>query len=79
MDPSSQARLEQILNPVPMSAEPHPVASSGLVEMESIVQPRYPAGIYAGPERRAQGYLIAEVVVESPALEGRSPDQDRHR
>lgn len=67
MDLRSTRLIGQILNPVPMSAAPAASRPATRISLEEIVHPPYACGAYTGPERRAQGYLIAEVIEEAPA------------
>lgn len=67
MDPRSEHLIRQILNPVPMGSVPMPTAAPTFVSARQVVHPLYACGGYTGPERRAQGYLIAEVVEEAPS------------
>lgn len=68
MDPRSERLISQILNPVAMgSGAATPENPAARMSLEEIVQPSYACGGYTGPERRAQGYLIAEVVEDAPA------------
>ena len=60
---------ESLLGPVP---DP---ASAG----DSPEEPNEAAPPYTGPERRAQGYLIAEVIAEAPAPDRQSPGFDAPR
>ena len=80
MHPVSESLIGQILNPAPMSGEPGGEAGGERVTLEQIVTPPGQKGAaYAGPERRAQGYLVAEVIPESPALDRQSPEFDPPR
>lgn len=70
MHPTSQQIIGQILNPTPASDASQPTAPGTRMTLEQIVQPK---GTYSGPERRAQGTLVAEVIpdaeVSPPARE----------
>lgn len=76
MDPRSQQIIQQILEPSPMGSAPVEQSASAPFTMEQIVQPGAPASSYTGPERRAQGYLIAEEVVEPQIPRGAEPPSD---
>lgn len=68
MDPRSEHLIGQILNPVAMGSGPAtPEDPAARVSAEQVVLPSHACGGYTGPERRAQGYLIAEVVEEAPS------------
>jgi hypothetical protein len=65
VDARSEKIIRQIVSPESIPAAEAPEAASEPMSLAQIVYPRSPeAGGYAGPERRAQGYLIAEVVEE---------------
>lgn len=72
MDPRSTRLIGQILNPVPMGTAPAMSPPSTRMSVAEIVQPPHACGAYTGPERRAQGYLIAEVIEEAPASQSPS-------
>lgn len=79
MHPVSQSRIGQILSPTGQAATPSPAASPSRVTLEQIVHPRADGSPYAGPERRAQGYLIAEPLPGAPAVDSppAGPGQQR--
>lgn len=79
MDRVSKSVIGQTLNPVPMSGASDQEAASEPVALEQIVTPDAPPAAYTGPERRAQGYLVAEILPESPAVDGQAPEFDRPR
>ena len=79
MHPVSEARIGQILNPVPMSTGSGPESSTEQISLQQIVTPRYASGAYTGPERRAQGYLIADVLMDPPTLQGQQAEAERRR
>jgi len=79
MHPVSEARISQILNPAPMSTGAAPEIAGEEISLDQVVNPRFASGAYTGPERRAQGYLIADVVVDSPSLHGRHPGTEPRR
>jgi hypothetical protein len=80
MDPVSETHIGKILNPAPIAGEVGQEAESAPVSLEEIVAPGgEQASGYTGPERRAQGYLIAEVLPDSPALDRQSPEFDPPR
>ena len=62
MHPVSEARIGQILNPIPMSESAAPEVAWERISLEQVVNPRYASGTYPGPERRAQGYIVADVI-----------------
>lgn len=70
MHPISQTRISQILNPTGQATAPTPAAPAARITLEQIVQPHPRASTYTGAERRAQGYLIAEVIPNAPAVDG---------
>lgn len=76
MDARSEKIIRQIVSPegVPDAERPEPASEP--MSLSQVVFPRSaePSG-YVGPERRAQGYLIAEVVEEArPSDASRFPD-----
>ena len=77
MDTVGESLEGQIPKPAPSSvpADRQPSAApEGQVEA--------PAGepaVYTGPERRAQGYLVAEILPGYPAVDGKAPAFDRPR
>lgn len=74
VDARSEKIIRQIVSPEGVAAEASPEAAAEPMSLGQIVYPRSPeAGGYAGPERRAQGYLIAEVVEEPGAGEASRP------
>jgi hypothetical protein len=76
VDTRSEKIIRQIVSPEGIPAAETPEVASEPMSLEQIVHPRSPdAGGYTGPERRAQGYLIAEVVEEpGPKDASRPPD-----
>ena len=76
MDSRSEKIIRQIVSPEGIPAAETPEGASEPMSIEQIVHPGAAgAGGYAGPERRAQGYLIAEVVEEPrPGDSSRPPD-----
>jgi hypothetical protein len=76
VDARSEKIIRQIVSPEGAPAAETPEGASEPMSLSQIVYPRSPeAGGYAGPERRAQGYLIAEVVEEPrPNDTSRAPD-----
>jgi hypothetical protein len=76
VDARSEKIIRQIVSPEGAPAAESPEASAEPMSLAQIVYPRSPeAGGYAGPERRAQGYLIAEVV-EAPKTSDASRPSD---
>jgi hypothetical protein len=73
MDPTSESAIGQILNPASMSEAQGEQPASEPVTLEQIVAPQGGPGPYTGPERRAQGYLVAEVLPD-PALDRQAPE-----
>lgn len=74
MDARSEKIIGQIVSPDGAPAEESPEAAAEPMSLAQVVYPRSPkAGGYAGPERRAQGYLIAEVVEEPGASDPSRP------
>ena len=76
MDARSEKIIRQIVSPEGVPDAEQPEAASEPMSLAQIVYPRAPeASGYIGPERRAQGYLIAEVVEEPrPSDTSRPPD-----
>ena len=76
MDAGSEKIIRQIVSPDGGPAAEQSEPASEPMSLAQIVYPRSPeASGYIGPERRAQGYLIAEVVEEPrPSDASRSPD-----
>jgi hypothetical protein len=75
VDARSEKIIRRIVEPegVPAAERPEAAAEEPM-SLAQIVYPRSPeARGYAGPERRAQGYLIAEVVAEPDASEASRP------
>ena len=79
MHPISEALIGQILNPSPMRENAGAEAAATPVTLEQIVAPAGQPASYAGPERRAQGYLVAEILSDSPAVNGQAPEFDPPR
>jgi hypothetical protein len=74
VDARSEKIIRQIVDPEGVPVAETPEATAEPMSLAQIVYPRSPeAGGYAGPERRAQGYLIAEVVEEPNASEASRP------
>lgn len=74
MDARSEKIIRQIVSPEGVPAAESPEAAAEPMSLAQIVYPRSPqAGGYAGPERRAQGYLIAELVEEPKASDPSRP------
>ena len=79
MHPDSESLLARILNPAPMAEEAVPEPASSPVTLQQIVAPEAPPAPYAGPERRARGYLVAEILPDSPPVDGQAPEFDPPR
>lgn len=78
MDPRSEQIIGQILNPSPLASGAAPESASTPITFEQILNPSAPASAgYAGPERRAQGYLIAETVEKPAAVDPLGPSDRR--
>lgn len=69
----------QILGSEPISTQQAAENEEAPVTLEEIVAPRAVGPVYSGPERRAQGYLIAELLPDSPPVSGQEPELDRQR
>ncbi|MBW3629137.1 MAG: hypothetical protein KY464_07550 [Gemmatimonadetes bacterium] len=78
MDRDSESLLGRILSE-PISAQQAEESQEAGVTLEEIVARRAAGAVYSGPERRAQGYLIAEVLAYSPPVNGQEPEFDRPR
>jgi hypothetical protein len=74
VDARSEKIIRQIVDPEGVPAAETPETTAEPMSLAQIVYPRSPeASGYAGPERRAQGYLIAEVVEEPSANDASRP------
>ena len=75
MHSASERFIGHILQPRPLAPAPPqaPLSPGAAFTMMQVVQPQFCAGgtqprPYTGPERRAQGMLIAEVIGEDAEL-----------
>lgn len=77
MDRRSEEIIGQIVNPTPTAGAESDAGAGATAEPIDIVQivsPQSPnPGVYMGPERRAKGYLIAEVVEEPEPVDPSRP------
>ena len=48
-------------------------ANEPVVE-QTVAPPAEKPGVYTGPERRAQGYLVAELIPEAPKVDRQAPE-----
>ena len=79
MDRVSKSDIGPILNAAPMPEASDQETAAAPVTLAQIVTPAGEAAAYTGPERRAQGYLVAEILPDSPAVDGQAPEFDRPR
>ena len=79
MHHDSESVSGQIRTAETMAAEQAEANEEAPVTMEEVEAPGGIGPVYSGPERRAQGYLIAEILPESPPLKGQEPEFDCRR
>lgn len=79
MHRESESVIGQILAPDPTSAQQAEESGAARVALEEFAGPGAAGAAYSGPERRAQGYLIAEILPDSPPAKGQEPEFDRSR
>jgi hypothetical protein len=79
MQPEREPLVDVILEPAPLSDLPGAQPSGPRSAGEQPVAPGAPGTVYCGPERRAQGYLVAEIVPDPAPLDGRTAGIDRSR
>jgi hypothetical protein len=71
--------VEVILEPAPTSDRVGEKAEEGRDSGHHPAADNGSATVYTGPERRAQGYLVAEIIPDSSPLDGRTTEIDRSR
>lgn len=78
MHPDGESLTGQILSAESILTQQAEEKEEAPLTLEEIAARAAPAG-YSGPERRAQGYLIAEILPEFPPAGGQEPEPDRRR
>ena len=69
---------ERGVDGVPGPAGPLTRADDGAGDgREEGAAPGRKESVYSGPERRAQGYLVAEIIAEAPRVDGQTLEFDR--
>ena len=79
MNPVGEPLNGQTPQPAPNPDASDQQAGNALATPEQSVTPTGEPAVYSGPERRAQGYLVAEILPDYPAVDGQPPAFDRPR
>jgi len=79
MEPVSESLSGQTPDPAPGAEACHQEPSVPSAAAEQSESPAVGPAVYSGPERRAQGYLVAEILTDYPAVEGHAPAFHRPR
>ena len=79
MEPVSESLSGQTPDPALGSEASHQEPGATPVPPEQSESPAAGQAVYSGPERRAQGYLVAEILPDYPAVDGHAPAFHRPR